>query len=480
VISRISLKAAALVLSFALGLMTYTSSSDAQTSGEFAPTGQMTTPRVAHTATLLNNGQVLIVGGEDSAPGRQNSLSSAELYDADTGLFAATGSMTMARGAHTATLLADGKVLIAGGRTNGGRQLLATAELYDPDTGTFTPTGDMTVARTSHTATLLNNGKVLIAGGWDPSPPSHIPASAELYDPRTGTFAATGNMTMTWFGATATLLPDGKVLLNSPYQGDNNGPDAELYDPFTGSFIHKSTLVKCCTFYWHTTSLLPNGTVLIAGGGDADEGSLQASAGIYDPDTGTFASTGNMTTRRYLHTATVLSDSTVLIAGFFENAELYDSSTRSFSYAGILIRSRHAHTATRLNNGTVLLAGGVTPSFVSTPSAELYVPRSLSAALVVADFRFDRSSVKSGSSYSVNLSASNLTPQTFFDVRFTAPGSSDSDVVLNWQRGLAATHSVPAGTALGIWTITGVRAHQVETDHTGNFVQVSATMTVSP
>ena len=136
-----SLKVASLLLSLVLALLTYTSS--AQTSGAFKPTGNMVTPRVWHTATLLNNGQVLIAGGEGIG-------FSAELYDPETGAFFATGRMTTVRGLHTATLLPDGKVLIAGGRSReAGPQRLASAELYDPDTRTFTPTGDMTVARTA-------------------------------------------------------------------------------------------------------------------------------------------------------------------------------------------------------------------------------------------------------------------------------------------------------------------------------------------
>ena len=99
--------------------------------------------------------------------------------------------------------------------------------------------------------------------------------------------------------------------------------------------------------------------------------------------------------------------------------------------------------------------------------------------IVVTELRFDRTSVAAGTSSSVNLSGSNLTPQTFFDVRFTSPESNASAVVLNWQRGLAASHAVPVGTASGNWTINGVRAHQIEEDHTSSFVPVSATITVS-
>jgi Galactose oxidase, central domain len=232
---------------------------------------------------------------------------------------------------------------------------------------------------------------------------------------------------------------------------------------------------------WHPATLLNNGQVLIAGG----EGIF--SAELYDPETGAFLATGRMTTVRGLHTATLLPDGKVLIAGGrsreagpqrLASAELYDPDTRTFNLVGDMTKPRSSHTATRLNNGNVLIAGGWSPSS-ETASAELYVPRLLVPALVVADLRFDQSSVSAGSSYAVNVLGSNLTPQTFFDIRFTAPGSNTTDVVLNWQRGLAATHDVPAGTASGIWKINGVRAHQNEADHTGNFVPVNATITVS-
>ena len=123
------------------------------------------------------------------------------------------------------------------------------------------------------------------------------------------------------------------------------------------------------------------------------------------------------------------------------------------------------------------MTGGTTADF---PNAELYVPSVLTPAQIGNDLRFDRTSVVAGSSFSVNVSGSNLTPQTFFDVRFTSPESNDSAVILNWQRGVKASHDVDGGIAPGSWTINGVRAHQIETDHTGSFFPVSGTMTVSP
>ena len=197
-----------------------------EASGTFIFTGSMTVARSGATATLLQNGQVLVAGGQDTSS--STTLTSAELYDPATGTFHVTGSMATARSGHTATLLSNGKVLVAGGDYVGTCcPSLVSAELFDSATGQFSATGNMKADRNDHTAILLNDGRVLIAGG---DQLSGALASAELFDPVTGKFSGVGNMKSVRRGHTATLLSSGAVLVTGG--GDNNGTaqaSAELF-----------------------------------------------------------------------------------------------------------------------------------------------------------------------------------------------------------------------------------------------------------
>ena len=364
---------------FLLGFGACASTVLAQTPGTFAATGNMTTSRFFHTATLLADGRVLIAGGDmiDAPP--FVTQSSAELYDPRSGTFTATGNMTTPRSEHTATLLPDGRVLITGGggtTAHGefGDPSFASAELYDPGTGTFSATGDMTTARFGSTATLLNNGKVLIAGGFQRDTGvvnGRFLASAELYDPSTGTFTATGDMTAEW-ADTATLLANGKVLIT---RDDLVTPlyvsSADLYDPSIGTFTSAGYLNVNHT--GPIATLLMNGEVLIAGGDIGDGDGATSVAELYDPTTGAFSSTGNMTTGREQDTATLLPDGTVLIAGPGTSAELYNFTTGNFSGTGSMTTPRLLQTATLLNDGRVLIAGGEFRGGILS-SAEIYTP----------------------------------------------------------------------------------------------------------
>ncbi len=334
----------------------------------FDNTGSLATAREDHTATLLPNGKVLVAGGGNSS---FNALASAELYDPASGTWSATGSLATARYEHTATLLPNGKVLVAGGFGNSG--LLASAELYDPTSGTWSATGSLATARQYHTATLLPSGKVLVAGGGGNS---GALASAELYDPTSGTWTPTGSLATARYEHTATLLPNGKVLVAGGYDGGSLA-SAELYDPASGTWTITGSLGAAR--YEHTATLLPNGKVLVAGG--VGTSSALASAELYDPASGTWTATGSLATARYYHTATLLPSGKVLVAAgrdssgnSLASAELYDPASGTWSATSSLGAARYGHTATLLPNGKVLVAGGYGSS--SLASAELYDPAS--------------------------------------------------------------------------------------------------------
>jgi large repetitive protein len=307
----------------------------------FRPTGSLAMARGTQTATLLRDGRVLIVGGGPTAWNHPDPfLSSAELYDPTTGTFALADSMSTPREAHTATLLADGRVLIVGGNDANGHAL-TSAEVFDPTTGTFAATGSMTTARGYFTATRLADGRVLVAGGnpgaWTYNGP--MVDSAEIYDPKAGTFSDAGSLAHSRAFHTATLLADGRVLLTGGTNGGGDLQSAEVYDPPTGTFSLTGAMVAARIY--HTATLLADGRVLVAGGGsDYANRNFLRSAELFDPRTGTFSRTGSMADTRTYHTATLLADGRVLVTGGYgvqaplASSEIYDPTTGVFSPAG--------------------------------------------------------------------------------------------------------------------------------------------------
>lgn len=351
-------------------------------------------PRSGHPAVRLVSGDVLVTEGSGT---------SAELYDPAAREWELTGSMVEPRGGSTATLLGEGKVLVAGGNTRNlgaiGERLreegvaVTVAELYDPSSGSWSLTGSMLSIRFDHTATLLENGKVLVVGGWNPAS-REVNGSAELFDPVTGTWSLTGSPAVArQSGHSATLLQDGKVLVTGGFttaRSDEVTSSAELYDPATGTWTATGSLAHPRAN--HTESLLEDGTVVVTGGRRPD-GVVVGSTELYAA--GIWAAAGSLNTPRALHSATVLPDGRVLAAGGYDgsasgeptsSSELFDPATQTWEAAGFMGTARADHSATLLADGTVLAAGGIGPGgFFHVASAELYDPSAVSSTPLVVD-----------------------------------------------------------------------------------------------
>jgi N-acetylneuraminic acid mutarotase len=337
-------------------------------SGTFALSGSLNTARYQHTATLLTNGNVLVTGGL-GVNEYSDSLASAELYNPSTGKWAVTDTMSVGRTGHTATLLENGQVLVAGG-SQYAVNCYDTAELYNPATGEWTLTGNMTQTRCYHSATLLPNGEVLVSGGvnslYSTTDTNTIIAS-EIYNPATGTWTATGSLNVSRAESATILLKNGEVLTVGGYNntGDDN-PDtyltsAELFNTSTGKWSLTSSLTGTIGLP-ATPGLLTNGDVLIAN-----------AAQFYNPTTATWTATGALPTISWPPTkASLLVNGNVLGTGGecksskdyncggapTAIAFLYSFSGNSWSETGAMNYPRFSHTMTLLSSGKVLVAGG--------------------------------------------------------------------------------------------------------------------------
>jgi len=368
--SRLLLMALATVVLAVAALPIHTAVPSASGVGSVAPAAPMLEPRSGHTATLLPDGKVLIAGGMRR---NQDFYRSAELYDPATGKFQATGEMSIARVGQAAVLLRSGKVLIAGGWI--GHGCTNSAELYDPATGKFMVIAKMTTCRARPSATLLANGDVLLAGGADRGDTPGGIASAEVFHAATLTFEAVGSMHSGRISHTATLLNDGRVLVTGG-RGDSLTGTAELYDPKTKQFTLAGSLLTAR--YKHTAGLLPDGRVLIAGGSDERDwsGSLN-SAEIYDPRSGKFTATAPLNDARFKlpDEAVQLASGELLIAGGSKLVEVYNPATGKFAVASGQLDDRwHFMTETRLKDGRALLTGGYPNNDHCTSETWIYRP----------------------------------------------------------------------------------------------------------
>ena len=345
----------------------------AQAPDTWAYTGSLPVARQFHTATLLSNGQVLVLGGFIDNEG---DTASADLYNPSAGKWMSAGTLENGIFGHTATLLANGEVFVTGGITETSYKVLKSTQLYNPSTETSSYIGAaMSVPRVNHSAVRLPNGEVLIAGGFTKITPSDISGesptnSTDLYNPTTNTIAATGSMNYARVNAPLTLLPNGEVLIAGGGNGDDDAScTAELFS--NGKWTLTSPLAVCGVST-NTAALLPNGDVLI------DAGSASQ---FYNPSTNVWEPTRGAADINVGPLA-LLANGDVLVAGVTpagapagpgsSAAALYDPSTNEWKPTDSLKQSLSGLTLTPLLNGQVLAAGGELSS--AENDAELFTP----------------------------------------------------------------------------------------------------------
>jgi uncharacterized protein (TIGR03437 family) len=348
---------------------------------QWSATGSLSTARSLHTATLLTNGKVLVVGGINVINPCCTNTGMAELYDPATGQWSATSSPATPRSNHIAMRLHNGKVLIASGNGAPFSSILNTAELYDPATNSWSPAGNLNVARQSPRATLLADGRVLVSGGMVVSgTTASFTNTAEVYDPATNAWTPTGLMNAGRVLHTITLLPNGKVLAaggSSAAFRPMLQNTAELYDPATNTWTLTGEMTT--PRVTHSTTLMANGRVLVSGGSSDGNTIVLAQCELYDPATGRWSVTSNMSTPRVIHTLTPLPNSKVLAAGGsagsgqVTSAEFYDPVSGNWTRTVALNTARNNHTATLLPSGRILaVAGSGSGTGNQLTSAELY------------------------------------------------------------------------------------------------------------
>lgn len=348
------------------------------------PTNSMSFARGTHTTTLLEDGRLLVAGGDDGSGRLEAITATVELYDPSTGRWEPAEELGRQRTQHAALLLNDGRVLLVGGAgviqakidEQQIDQPLIEADLFDPTSESWSFTGEISTPRDHVAATLMSNGSVLIAGGNDgQGTDTSVLASAEVFDPATGQWSTTGSMSLPRQGHSLVALDNGTALVAGGDAGDDPFQSVEIYDPASGTWSATADMADARERF--AAVALQDGRVLALGGGGAS-GHL-ASAEIYDPGSGAWSSAAEMSSPRLKPAAVVLQDGKVLVVGglgagqFLTTAELYDPATDSWSDAGSIETGRGFHTATLVDDGRVVVTGGFGFSG-PTNSTEIYDP----------------------------------------------------------------------------------------------------------
>jgi N-acetylneuraminic acid mutarotase len=347
--------------------------------GSWLLTGPMGETHNGHTATLLNTGKVLAVGGEIFLYGFDLCCSGNEIFDPQTNVWANAAGLNSSRSYHTANLLPDGRVFVVGGYQPGYKTasiVLSSTEAYDPNANVWTELAPLSAPRTNHTATFLDDGRIFVAGGRSQNPVyyNEFPVTTtEMYSVAANSWSVAAPMTISREKHTATRLPSGKILVVG---GSLITTTAEVYDPATNTWQVTSPMNQLRL--GPTATLLPDGRVLVAGGvfrNDSGYLTSLASVEVYDPATNAWTLVAPMNMARYLHTATLLPNGTVLVISG-SSPEVYDPAANTWQYIRPMAFSRYLHTATLLPNGKTLVTGGafLTSWFVGNPNAEIYNP----------------------------------------------------------------------------------------------------------
>lgn len=326
-----------------------------------------------HTATLLDNGRVLVAGGR--SVGQLDA--SVQIYHPAFGVWRKASSMAQPRFGHTATLLEDGRVFMVGGRAN---TILHGAEIYDPRSDIWSPAGRLAIARAHHTAVRIGDGLVMVMGGMTLTPDGETAtASTETYDAFSGRWAAAGDMATARASHAVVAFSDGRVLVTGGLGPNRDAvASAEMYSPSTGLWAPIEAMSE--PRVGHTATLLPDGRVLVAGGiasvpdqGSGDSDAALATAELYDPATGEWSQTGEMAEGRVNHTASLMIGGNVVVTGgarevgptgleefgaTLASAEIYERSAGAWTSIETMNSSRSNHASVVLRSGIVMAVGG--------------------------------------------------------------------------------------------------------------------------